>query len=66
MTNGDAINVFVCYLAFSIAHLTDHLTRVEYLLAMLFTLVLYILILLCRILSTLKSIEKHHEKDNVQ
>lgn len=68
MTNVDAITVFVCYFAFSIAYLTDHLTRVEYLLAMLFTLVLYVLILLCRILSTLKSIDKilHHEKDNVQ
>lgn len=68
MKNVDVITVFVCYFAFSIAYLTDHLTRVEYLLAMLFTLVLYVLILLCRILSTLKSIYiiLHHEKDNVQ
>lgn len=66
MKKHDVITVFVAYIAFSIAYVTDKISRMEYFLALITVIMIYNLLLICRIHNVLKTFEKRYEKDHVQ
>ena len=68
MPMNDTLMMTVCYFFLSLAYVMDRMTKVEYLLSILILFVVYVALLLCRIHSTAKEIQKNlkDEKDNVQ
>ena len=66
MERHESIIIWIMFIAVASSYCMGIMTRTEFLLAIMTEMLVFVLVVLCRINSVLKQIKRYYEKNNVQ
>lgn len=66
MKRYEILIIWIVFVAASLSYCMNNMTRTEFLLTIIMEVLVFALVVLCRIKSVLKQIRRYHEKNNVQ